>query len=516
MADVVISYSREDRGLVDQLWEAIEKLGYSVWCDVSTPGGAHWRQVIKTEITQCRALVVLWSPNSEKSVFVPQEVDEAIQLEKPVIALRTRGFDVENIPLGFRHIQALLNTSIPQLKEALERSVPHALVSGTTPSTLPAEVTPQSIFSPAIPSVTLVPRKQSREGQELLKAISGVGRCVRVCGPTKSGKSVLIDEALRERNPIYVPGGLVNTIQAFFDHIAIGLDPAAVSTPSEAFIFAKASQAKRPIVIDDYHRIPLPARKAILKRMQAFLDKDISVILVSWTDIDNDLISADPGLEFRAAPPISLSFWKNTDLAKIGQSGFAALNVKPSAFTLSVVTQHSYSNPFLMQQHCLEVALACGIKRRAEKEISISISEGQAKQIFSSLCTSTRANFLPLIEPRNADRHQLKTGQTATMNGLIALGIRRMQPIHSIGMPALAARIRELVADTTHMNAREIEPHVNGFMESLGKSVHKQTAIEQSSDKLHIHPFFKRYLLWDFAPSKGLGYPDLSNYHDET
>ena len=524
MADIFISYSREDRGLIDQLSEEVENLGYTVWCDGDLQGGSAWRQAIATEITKCQVLIVLWSENSKKSVFVPQEVDEAMQLEKPVIALRVKGFESKDVPLGFRHIQVILNTSIPQLSHALRShipakqelappSVPEEKQQPATPN-FAEEVTAQSIFSRAIPVVTMVDRTQTQEGQKLLAAYGGVGRCVRVCGPTKSGKTVLINQALRHLDPIYIPGGVTHDIQSFFDHIAIALDPNATSTPSEAFIFRKAAEAKRPIVIDDYHRIQTVTRKAILKRIQSFLDQDISVVLVSWTDIDNDLIQQDPGLEGRSEPPISLSFWKNTEIIKIGRAGFKALNVRQSPFTLSAITTQSFNNPFLMQQHCLKVAELCGITRRQDEEKSIAISEEQAKEIFSSLCSQTKAHFLPLIEGKNARKFALITGQSTTINGLIALGIRRMEPVHAMSMTKLASNIRGLVTDPSWISAPEIENRVRDFMATLDKSPHKQTAIEFSSDKLHIHPFFKRYLLWDFAPSKGF-YPDLINYHDE-
>lgn len=512
MADIFVSYAREDRGLVDELCEHLERLGYTTWYDPNMLSGGEWRRVIPTEIRKSRVLIVLWSDNSEGSIVVPQEVDKAIQFEKPIIALRVKGFDVERIPFGFGHMQTILNTAVPEIDKALREYVPK---EQPPPATRTAKVTPASIFSAAFPVETLVDRNQTKEALTLLSSMSDVGRCIRFCGPTKSGKTVLINEALRDRNPIYVAGGMIHEVQSFYNHIAIGLDPEFSSVANEAFIFAKAVQAKRPIVIDDFHRIPATTRKAILRRLQPFLDKDISIILVSWTDIEGNTIANDPALQGRVLPPINISFWRNGDLEKIGQRGFKALNVRPSPFTLTVITHHSYNNPFLMHEHCQKVAEACGIITRAEHEKSIAITETQAISIFSGLCTPTRANFLHLIENKGAKKYELKTGHQTTVNGLIALGVRRMEPIHSIGMPFLAKRIRELLKDPGWVNAPEIDKCVQEFMTLLDKSPHKQTAVELSDGKLHIHPFFKRYLLWDFAPSKGFSYPDMTNYQDE-
>jgi hypothetical protein len=512
MADVFISYAREDRGLVDELYEHIDKSGYTAWYDPDLLVGAQWRRVVPTEIRKCRALIVLWSENSARSDVVPLEVDEAARLDKPIIALRVRDFDLERIPFGFGHLQTTLSTAYPQILEALRSYVPVPDEAAKTPA---GDITPASIFASAMPLETLVSRTETKEALTLLAAISGVGRCVRVCGPTKSGKTVLINEALRGRDPIYVSGRRVDDIKSFYEEIAVRIDPSHSSTATEAFVFARAAQAKRPIVIDDYHRIPFRTRKAIVNRLQSFLDENISVILVSWTDIDSDLIADDPGLDGRAPPPISISFWKNVDLEKIGQQGFKALNLKPSAFTLSLITRHSYNNPFLMHEHCRYFAEACGIVSRPNAETSISVTAEKAAIVFNSLCATTRRNFLPLLEGRGADRFNLISGGSTTAFGLIALGVRRMQPIHAIGMQKLADNVRDLVAEPARINRHTTKECVDDLMSVLEKSPHKHTAIELSGNKLHIHPFFKRYLLWDFAPSKGMGYPDMTGYHDE-
>jgi hypothetical protein len=199
----------------------------------------------------------------------------------------------------------------------------------------------------------------------------------------------------------------------------------------------------------------------------------------------------------------------------MGQQGFAALNVKPSPFTLSLITRHSYKNPYLMHERCRYFAEACGITARPDIESPFSITAEKATSVFRSLCAKEKKIFLPLIEGRGYERFRLRSSASATAFGLVALGVRRMQPISAIGMQKLAENIRELVADPATINRHTARDCVDQFMEVLAKSPHMHTAIELSGDRLHVHPFFKGYLLWDFAPSKELGYPDMTNYQDE-
>lgn len=511
MADIFISFDHRDLAKADALAEALEQQGFSVWYDVAIRGGSVWRQTIATEIKKCQALIVLWTEHSKESIFVPQEVDEAISLEKHIIALRVRGFGNKDVPLGQRHLQILLDHDIDGMQASFKEAgiSPTTSQANTTPQAV--RITAQSVFSRAIPDITFVDRSQTEEGQRLLSALGSVGRCVRVCGPTKSGKTVLITKALAHLNPIYIPGGVTHELQTFFDHLALELDPTLTQTPSEAFIFRKAATAQRPIVIDDYHRIPTQTRKAILKRLQSFLDKDISVILVSWTDIDGDLIHSDPGLDGRSSPPIQLAFWTNAEISQIGERGFTrGLNVSLDPFTLAVMTRQSFKNPFLMQQHCEEVAKACNVDERQEQTKKISIGDQQACDIFKSLCAQTRKHFHGDIEGRRDRNILLKTGKSTTLNGLIALSIKHIEPIQAMGIPRLAINMRNLVADETWISEPVAQNAVVDFMKDLSGNPHKQTGIEFSGEKLHIHPFFKRYLVWNFAPSKGFDYPSLT------
>lgn len=510
MSDLFISYDRRDLAIAESLAEKLEKSGFSVWIDQAIPGGNAWRQTIATEIKNCQALLVIWTPNSKDSTFVPQEVDEALSLEKLVVPLRIKGFEAGSIPLGLGHLQALLTSDLPGLEATFGKHQIKPATMAAKPSKRAAAITAQVIFNSAMPEITLVDRRQSKEGEQLLKALGAVGKCVRVCAPTKSGKTVLLTQALTTYDPIYIPGGVTHDLQTFFDHLALELDPDVTQTPNEAVIFRKCKEAKRPVVIDDYHRIPTPTRAAIRKRLQSFLDKEISVILVSWTDIDGAELQNDPGLDGRAVPPIELSFWSNSEIGQIAKLGFEkGLNVFPDPFTYHVLTHQSFKSPFLMQQHCLEVAKACGVEERQTEKRRISIDHEKARSIFKGLCEQTRKHFHPLIEGRTERSIALKTGHKTTPSGLILLSIKHMDPIHAMGMPKLVENMRELTSDAGEIDEQFAKSAVHDFMQVLEKSPHKNTAIELSSDRLHIHPFFKRYILWDFAPSKGYGYPKL-------
>ena len=64
MADVFISYKREDRSLVRPLVRALQERGFTVWWDSRIETGANWMACIKRALDRAACVVVVWTPQS--------------------------------------------------------------------------------------------------------------------------------------------------------------------------------------------------------------------------------------------------------------------------------------------------------------------------------------------------------------------------------------------------------------------------------------------------------------------
>ena len=121
--DVFVSYSREDEQVARQFVHALSRLGYRVWWDQYIPVGTSFRQEIEARLRRARCVVVLWTKNSVGSPFTVDEVNTALQCNKPLLPIM-----VENcsIPLGFQGIQALSmeGLSVSNLVAKLRTSLP--------------------------------------------------------------------------------------------------------------------------------------------------------------------------------------------------------------------------------------------------------------------------------------------------------------------------------------------------------------------------------------------------------
>lgn len=100
MADIFISYKREDRRFAERLSIALEQLGFDVWWDFDLLSGDRYRNVIRAVIDKCPAAIVLWSTKAVESDFVMDEATFAKSQGKLCPAL----LDGVEIPFGFGQI----------------------------------------------------------------------------------------------------------------------------------------------------------------------------------------------------------------------------------------------------------------------------------------------------------------------------------------------------------------------------------------------------------------------------
>lgn len=105
MADVFLSYKREDKGRAKVIAAGIEAHGFSVFYDAEIDVGQAWNQRIVQEIAQARCVAVLWSEHSSDIGVGEWVHNEAREGKKRDILAPALIGDCE-IPLEFSAVQA--------------------------------------------------------------------------------------------------------------------------------------------------------------------------------------------------------------------------------------------------------------------------------------------------------------------------------------------------------------------------------------------------------------------------
>jgi hypothetical protein len=101
MADLFLSYAREDRECAELLARALSQRGWSVWWDRQIHVGRSFSEVIERELGRAKCVIVLWSKHSLASDWVQNEAAEALH-RKALVPVR-----IEDVrpPLEFRRLQ---------------------------------------------------------------------------------------------------------------------------------------------------------------------------------------------------------------------------------------------------------------------------------------------------------------------------------------------------------------------------------------------------------------------------
>jgi formylglycine-generating enzyme required for sulfatase activity len=73
MADVFLSYNRQDQGKAKMIAEALESSGFEVWWDTVLRAGQTYDEVTESQLRDAWAVVVLWSNRSVRSKWVRAE-----------------------------------------------------------------------------------------------------------------------------------------------------------------------------------------------------------------------------------------------------------------------------------------------------------------------------------------------------------------------------------------------------------------------------------------------------------
>jgi adenylate cyclase len=139
MADIFVSYARQDKARVAPLVAALEREGYSVWWDPAIAPGQEFDRQIAVELDAARAVIVVWTPVSVDSRWVRGEAREAAD-RGILVPVR---FEAAKMPLDVRSLHTTdldhwgENPTSVAFKDVL-RAVSALFTAGTRQSTIAA------------------------------------------------------------------------------------------------------------------------------------------------------------------------------------------------------------------------------------------------------------------------------------------------------------------------------------------------------------------------------------------
>jgi hypothetical protein len=106
VADIFISYKREDKAIAETLASKLSALNYSVWWDHDLIAGEDYDVAIERKLKEAKCIIVLWTPLSVTSRNVKDEANIGLKREILIPLV----FDNIEPPIGFRMVHSVLIT----------------------------------------------------------------------------------------------------------------------------------------------------------------------------------------------------------------------------------------------------------------------------------------------------------------------------------------------------------------------------------------------------------------------
>ncbi|WP_422055739.1 AAA family ATPase [Sphingomonas sp.] len=197
------------------------------------------------------------------------------------------------------------------------------------------------------------------------------------------------------------------------------------------------------LVVEDFHYLSDAVKREIFQQWKAFVDEEVSVLVVSTTHHASDIARSNPDLRGRTRH-IELDKWNLSDLSLIPKRGFEVLGVKSSVPFRNMIANESCGLPIVAQQICQTFALGLDLspssldRRRDYQPAHLHAAFVKVMELFYS--DYERDYERLLAGPRSGSRKYDTYGAI--------LGAFALEPLEfSLRKHELVGRVQELSED---------------------------------------------------------------------
>jgi hypothetical protein len=156
------------------------------------------------------------------------------------------------------------------------------------------------------------------------------------------------------------------------------------------------------ILIDDFHYMPRNVQPEVAKALKEAVRLGVKIVTAAVSHRGDDIVRANPELRGRVRS-IDLKYWQPTELAKIAEYGFSALNLGIDGCTVNTLVGEAAGSPQLMQSLCLQTCFVLNRRERLDTALlpeQINVSRGNLDRILEQ--TSATTDYRSLIDVLDA------------------------------------------------------------------------------------------------------------------
>jgi hypothetical protein len=262
----------------------------------------------------------------------------------------------------------------------------------------------KDVFTPfGFPKLTFIDEHLGEKARILKDALDVGNSLIAISGPSKSGKTVFVENIVGHDNLIHVTGSGVDRAEKLWDRVfdQIGAPVSNQRTEETGFAGsiggkigalgvqgelegsatwkagtteAKAIDYQQTLVrelggsgfvifIDDFHYITADAQIQLAQQIKEAIRQNVSIIAAAVPYHSDDALRANSDLRGRMVS-IDFDYWEPGVLSKIADKGFEALNVEYSNEMTSNFAREAAGSPQLMQSLCLNACLEANCRKK--------------------------------------------------------------------------------------------------------------------------------------------------------
>jgi hypothetical protein len=411
------------------------------------------------------------------------------------------------------------------------------------------------IFTPSdYPAYTYVERDEDRIEERLREALDTPGELVSVSGPSKSGKTVLIEKVAGRENLITVTGAGIANASDIWDRTldwmgtptqttaagtttftatgngsikgkaglpligsvsaegTVGGSAARANASGEMRARAGMAQVIREIgnsayvlLIDDFHYMPPGIQSEVAKQIKEAARQGVKICTASVPHRSDDVVRSNPELRGRVRA-VDTKPWKIQDLMKIGNIGFPTAGINVPFTTLRKFAGEASQSPQLMQAICLQACFTIKLRESklpvvsrdfTEAEIIQALEETSTRTDFSSLLRSMHAG--PKIRGTERKEFELTDGSRGDIYRALLLALKADPPTLSLQWNELSRRVQ----NTCRPDAPQAASLSTACAQiaKMAKDMYpNQRVIDWEGDPVNLlsieDPYFLFYLRW--------------------
>lgn len=355
------------------------------------------------------------------------------------------------------------------------------------------------VFTPtSFPTYTYVQRDELHHERLLREWTRSSTQIASVSGPSKAGKTVLVQRVVGEGHLITVSGASVRAPDQLWDRVLdwwgephattasslasttdahsnersvnIGISgtgashkhadsgnaattdttAATVNRRGLVQVVAELANSATTLLLDDFHYIPAAIQGDVAQQLKDASSRGVRICVASVPHRADNIVRALPELRGRVLA-IDLDYWSRADLLAIPRIGYALLGLQIEDDALAMFAAEAAGSPQLMQSICLWTCNHLGVHEPVAPARAIALDAAARKQIlFLTSCTVDFRSLVralvagPRTRPGERRSYTHRDGRTGDVYLTVMRAIAMDPPRLALAYAELGDRLEQL------------------------------------------------------------------------